>query len=78
MGGTIMDTLRAAMHSPGLPIQNKCLAEGLERFKIQQVMCQAEARHKENYDIKLAENRTSAVSDTIPSELEALSKLFDD
>lgn len=68
---TILDTLRAALRSPRQTIQSQALEEGLEQYKLKQVV-------KRGQEAKQAEIRTSAVFDTLPPELEDLSRIFED
>lgn len=58
-GRTILDTLGTALRSPQT-IRNECLAKGLERFKLRQVMRQAEERNQERRQVEIAENRSKA------------------
>lgn len=75
--GTILDTLRSALHSHQT-IQNECLANGLERFKLRQVMRQAEERNQERRQIEIAGKRSEAFFSSKIDELEDLSRIFED
>lgn len=75
--GTILDTLRSALRSPQT-IQNECLANGLERFKLRQVMRQAEERNQERRQVEIAKNRSKAFFSSKIDELEDLSRIFED
>lgn len=76
--GTILDPLRAALRSPHQPIRNKSLDKGLERFKLRQVMRQAEVRHQEKRQVEIAEKRNNAFFSSKIDELEDLSRIFEE
>ena len=75
--GTILDTLRSALRSPQT-IQNECLANGVDRFKLRQVMRRAEERNQERRQVEIAENRSKAFFSSEIDELEDLSRIFED
>lgn len=75
--GTILNTLGATLRSPQT-IRNECLAKGLERFKLRQVMRQAEERNQERRQVEIAENRSKAFFSSKIDELEDLSRIFED
>ncbi len=76
MTGTILDTLKGAMRSSGQLAVAPSLRQGLDNYKIRQIMKEKEEEHRKKREN--AENRSNAVSDTIPPELDDLSKMFDD
>ncbi len=78
MSRTILDTIRAAHAHPRQAIENECLAKGLERFKLRQVMRQAEERNQERRQVEIAENRSKALFSSKIDELEDLSRIFED